>query len=69
MHRIGNVCTQLGLLLFLSNVAAPGKLNVVLVVMDNLGWGEIDVYGGGILRGAPKHIYCSSTEPQVRAIT
>ncbi|MEO7649729.1 MAG: arylsulfatase, partial [Bryobacteraceae bacterium] len=27
--------------------------NVVLVLMDNLGWGELGVYGGGILRGAP----------------
>jgi len=28
------------------------KPNVVLMVMDNLGWGEIGCYGGGILRGA-----------------
>lgn len=27
--------------------------NIVLVLMDNLGWGELGVYGGGILRGAP----------------
>jgi arylsulfatase len=31
---------------------AEDKPNVVLIVMDNLGWGEIGVYGGGILRGA-----------------
>ena len=30
-----------------------GKPNVVLVVMDNFGYGEIGVYGGGALRGAP----------------
>lgn len=29
------------------------KPNIVLVVMDNLGYGELGVYGGGILRGAP----------------
>ncbi len=29
------------------------KPNIVIMVMDNLGWGEIGVYGGGILRGAP----------------
>ena len=29
------------------------KPNIVVMVMDNLGWGEIGVYGGGILRGAP----------------
>lgn len=32
---------------------AQDKPNIVLIVMDNLGWGEIGVYGGGILRGAP----------------
>ncbi|MEE8513872.1 MAG: arylsulfatase [Gammaproteobacteria bacterium] len=29
------------------------KPNVVFMMMDNLGWGEIGTYGGGILRGAP----------------
>ena len=36
--------------------AAPGvadKPNIVLVLMDNFGYGEIGVYGGGVLRGAP----------------
>ena len=33
--------------------AQTGKPNIVLVLMDNLGWGELGVYGGGILRGAP----------------
>lgn len=28
------------------------KPNIVLVVMDNFGYGEIGVYGGGVLRGA-----------------
>jgi len=32
---------------------AQEKPNVVLMVMDNLGWGEVGTYGGGILRGAP----------------
>ena len=31
---------------------AQEKPNVVIMVMDNLGWGEIGCYGGGILRGA-----------------
>jgi arylsulfatase len=38
------------------SAAAPGdkdKPNIVLVVMDNFGYGEIGVYGGGVLRGAP----------------
>ena len=29
------------------------KPNIVLIVMDNFGYGEIGVYGGGELRGAP----------------
>ncbi len=29
------------------------KPNIVLVVMDNFGYGEVGVYGGGVLRGAP----------------
>ena len=33
--------------------AAEGKPNIVLVLMDNFGYGEVGVYGGGVLRGAP----------------
>ncbi len=29
------------------------KPNILLVLADNLGWGELGCYGGGILRGAP----------------
>jgi len=48
--------------LLLSLVSAPlalaapaieNKPNIVLVLMDNFGYGEIGVYGGGVLRGAP----------------
>ncbi|MCH9693590.1 MAG: sulfatase-like hydrolase/transferase [Gammaproteobacteria bacterium] len=38
------------------NAAAAGsddKPNIVLVLMDNFGWGEIGAYGGGAMRGAP----------------
>ena len=34
-------------------VSAQNKPNVILVLMDNYGWGEPGVYGGGIIRGAP----------------
>ena len=33
--------------------AQPSKPNIVLVLMDNFGYGELGVYGGGVLRGAP----------------
>ena len=31
---------------------AAEKPNVVIMMVDNLGWGEIGTYGGGFLRGA-----------------
>src|SRR5215472_10652248 len=33
--------------------AQAAKPNIVFVLVDNLGYGELGVYGGGILRGAP----------------
>ena len=32
--------------------AEAKKPNIVLILMDNFGYGEIGVYGGGVLRGA-----------------
>ncbi len=32
---------------------AADKPNIVFVLVDNLGYGELGVYGGGALRGAP----------------
>src|SRR6185369_15138552 len=32
---------------------APRKPNIVFMLADNLGYGELGAYGGGILRGAP----------------
>ena len=37
-----------------SAVSAQDKPNIVLVFMDNFGWGEPGFNGGGIIRGAPK---------------
>ena len=39
-------------LLVAASAMAQDKHNVVLMVTDNLDWGDIGVYGGGILRGA-----------------
>jgi len=37
----------------MSAVAQQKKPNIVFILMDNLGYGEVGVYGGGVLRGAP----------------
>jgi len=39
--------------LVVAAASTDDKPNIVLVVMDNFGYGEIGVYGGGELRGAP----------------
>src|SRR5438270_3363518 len=36
-----------------SRATVSRKPNIVLMLTDNLGYGELGVYGGGILRGAP----------------
>ena len=36
-----------------ANLQAAGQPNIVLVFMDNFGWGEPGFNGGGIIRGAP----------------
>jgi len=41
------------LLLSCATAFAQDKPNIVLILMDNFGYGEIGVYGGGVMRGAP----------------
>ncbi|MBK9520061.1 MAG: arylsulfatase [Rhodocyclaceae bacterium] len=42
-----------GLLSFAAFGATNAQPNIVLILMDNYGYGEPGVYGGGIVRGAP----------------
>lgn len=37
----------------MSSTAGGKRPNIVLILADNLGWGELGCYGGGRLRGAP----------------
>ena len=48
-----SVIAVVGIAAFAAPVAAQSdKPNVVVMMVDNLGWGELGVYGGGELRGA-----------------
>lgn len=38
---------------WVSPALAADKPNVVIMMVDNHGWGELGIYGGGALRGAP----------------
>src|SRR5678815_14063 len=38
---------------FMLFAQAQSKPNIVFILMDNLGYGEVGCYGGGITRGAP----------------
>jgi len=49
------VAIGLALLMFFGTARAADtkKPNIVFMLVDNLGYGELGCYGGGILRGAP----------------
>lgn len=47
------LCGSLLAALASSSVWAADKPNILLIMVDNLGYGELGVYGGGELRGAP----------------
>ncbi len=53
--KLKQLALALGLVLatFASAQAEDKKPNIVFMLTDNLGYGELGCYGGGILRGAP----------------
>ncbi len=51
--RIGPILRAVALILALGpSASAQDRPNVVLMMVDNYGYGELGVYGGGVLRGA-----------------
>jgi hypothetical protein len=52
LKRIFHASALVLLISCVGQAYALEKPNVVLMLMDNLGWGEVGTYGGGILRGA-----------------
>jgi arylsulfatase A-like enzyme len=54
LHRLGIPLILIAALLPVHVALAQSvKPNIVFILMDNLGYGEVGVYGGGIMRGAP----------------
>jgi len=49
-------------------LAKSEQPNIVLVFMDNFGWGELGAYGGGVLRGAPTPRIDSLAEEGLRLL-
>ena len=41
----------LGLMILMGSAQAQDKPNIVFIFMDNFGYGELGIYGGGITRG------------------
>jgi len=46
---------------------AARQPNIVMFFWDNLGWGEVGCYGGGVLRGAPTPRIDKSASAPARA--
>ncbi len=54
MRTTQTVFLGFALLLMIPAAAFPAeKPNIVFMMADNLGFGDVGVYGGGELRGAP----------------
>ena len=50
-------------LMFTTSLLAQDRPNIVLILMDNLGFGELGSYGGGELRGgATERLYALAEE-------
>ena len=54
MEPIISLCTLLGVL-FGQSAAAAAKPNVVYLMADDLGWGDLSAHGGGVHRWLDQH--------------
>lgn len=53
MKKTFKLLGALALLINMHLASAESKPNIVLILLDNTGWGDFGPYGGGELRGAP----------------
>ena len=49
---LGSIASLVAVMAVPAAAQQPKKPNIVVMLADNLGYGELGVYGGGILRGA-----------------
>ena len=66
-RTIQKILAILALTFMAGSALAAEKPNIVLINMDNFGYGEPGVYGGGITRGGATFLrYCNGVLPPLR---
>ncbi|TYA58907.1 arylsulfatase [Formosa maritima] len=53
LMMIGIFCLSFSLTFAQKNSKRPAKPNIIMIVSDDTGWGDLGVYGGGVGRGMP----------------
>ena len=63
MDRLLTLLTALGLAFIASaNAAEPGKPNIIYIMSDDVGWGDLSVHGGGVPTPAIDRLFSQGVE-------